>query len=90
MRNIDTSIYALKNSKGKVFTIGDKFTFKGSKGKPIVNGKISKRKDRIIGFEKYNDGWYVLYLPQYSNGRIENDIQNACRMCDLESAIIIK
>lgn len=90
MKHRDSTIHALKNSKGKVFTIGDAFTFKGSSGKTLVNGRISNRKNRISGFEAHDKGWYILHLPQYSNGRIEKDPAKAWRMCDLENAILIK
>ncbi len=86
MRNIDYSIFAVKREDKKVFTIGDKFTYKNC-GRPIVNGRKSSRKMKICGFEKHEKGWYVLYFPQYSNGKIET--KDPWRACDLKSAILI-
>lgn len=91
MKDRDQTIYALRNSKGKVFTIGDKFTTPQTlKSKDIVLGKVSRRKMRISGFEAHGKGWYVLYMPQYSNGVIEKNPKKAWRCCDLEEAILIK
>lgn len=96
MKDRDQTIYAVKNSKGEVFTIGDEFTTAVDircPGKTVYfkNGKrmVSKRKTRISGFEIHDKGWYVLYFPQYSDGRIEKDPKKAWRYCDLESAIKI-
>lgn len=95
MKYRDSTIHAVKNSKGKVFTIGDKFTTASElKSKTIicVKGKemVSKRKMTIVGFEAHDKGWYVLYMPQYyKDGKIEKDIKKAWRHCDLESAIKI-
>lgn len=79
-------VLAIKRTDGKVFRVGDKFTYKNA-GRPIVNNKISNRKMKICGFEQHEKGWYVLYLPQYSNGVIEKT--NPWRACDLNSAIKI-
>lgn len=97
MKHRDSTIHALKNSKGKIFSVGDRFTTKGelkSKSKTIILvGKkevVSKRKIRIYGFEAHENGWYILYMPQYYNGKIEKNPSKAWRMCDLESAVLIK
>jgi hypothetical protein len=81
-------IFAVKRSDGKVFSIGDKFTYKGE-GTPIVLGKPSRKRMRISGFEANEKGsYYVLYFPTYSNGKVEK--KEPWRACDLESAILIK
>lgn len=81
------SVFAIKRKDGKVFKVGDKFTYKNNTGKAIVNGKVSKRKIKICGFEKHDEGWYVLYFPEYSNGVIEKE--NGWRACDIKSAILL-
>ncbi len=80
-------VFSIKRKDGVLFKIGDKFTYKNNTGKLIVNGKVSKRKMKICGFEKHDTGWYVLYFPQYSNGVIEK--VNPWRACDIKSAILI-
>lgn len=82
----ETKVFALKRKDGKVFKIGDKFTYK-NQGKFIVNDKPSKAKTKICGFEKHEKGWYVLFMPLYSNGKKEK--VNPWRACDLKSAILI-
>ena len=87
-RTIDFSIFSVRREDGKVFSVGDKFTWEGNTGKTIVNDRVSRRKMKICGFEKHEKGWYVLYFQQYSNGVIEK--VNPWRACDLKYAIIIK
>ena len=81
-------VFAIKRADGKIFKVGDKFTYKGNTAKLIVNGKVSKRKMKICGFEQHDKGWYVLYYPQYHNGVIEKE--NGWRACDISSAIVIE
>ncbi len=82
----EDKVYSLKRADGKIFSIGDKFTYP-NEGVTLVKGKPRKTKMRISGFEKHDKGWYVLYMPTYSNGVKEK--VNAWRACDLKSAILI-
>lgn len=83
----ENQVLAIKRKDGVIFTVGDKFTYK-NEGATIVRGKRSRRRMRVSGFEKHDMGWYVLYMPQYGDGKIEKE--NAWRACDLERAILIK
>lgn len=83
----ENQVIAIKRADGKVFKVGDKVTYKNA-GRSIVKGKVSRRKDRICGFERHDKGWYILYFPQYHTGKIEK--KDAWRMCQIESAIHIK
>lgn len=79
----------IKRTDGEVFSIGDEFTT-AHEGTSIVNGKPSNRKMRICGFEinKEHRAIYVLFMPQYSNGKIET--KNPWRACRINEAIHIK
>lgn len=84
MKKKENQVIAIKRADGKIFKVGDKVTYKNA-GRSLVKGKVSRRKDRISGFEKHENGWYVLYMPQYCTGKIEK--KDPWRMCDISSAI---
>jgi hypothetical protein len=85
-------IHSIKRADGKVFSVGDKFTTPtGRFARSIVLGKLSRRKNKICGFEvdkEDSSKIYVLYMPQYSNGVIEK--KNPWRACVLDEAIHLK
>jgi hypothetical protein len=87
MKTTEDKIYSIKRADGKMFTVGDKFTYPHA-GTTIVKGKPKKSKDRIFGFEKHDKGWYVLYMPVYSDGKKEK--VRPWRACNLKSAIKLK
>jgi len=80
-------VFAIKRVDGKIFKVGDKFNWKGNYGMLMVKGGKSTKKMRISGFEQHDKGWYVLYMPTYSNGVVEKN--NAWRACQIESAILL-
>ena len=81
-------ILSIKRKDGKIFKVGDKFHYGDKNTVWIVKGRKSTRKMRIAGFEKHDKGWYVLYFPQYANGKIEK--VKPWRACDLKDAVIIQ